>query len=51
VFCPTYRYLILTDEVGAYVNQEIYRLCLQKDGVEILEANVQADHVHIILSI
>ena len=51
VFCPKYRYRILTGDVGAYVTQEIYRLCAQKDGVEVLEANVQADHVHIVLSI
>ena len=26
-------------------------MCRQKDGVEVLEANVQADHVHLVLSI
>ena len=51
VFCPKYRYRILTGEVASYVKQEIYRLCLQKEGVEVLEANVQADHVHVVLSI
>ncbi len=51
VFCPKYRYRVLTGDVGAYVTQGIYHLCLQKDGVEVLEANVQADHVHIVLSI
>ena len=51
VFCPKYRYRILTGDVGAYVRQEIYRLCSQKDGIEVLEANVQADHVHLVLSI
>ena len=51
VFCPKYRYRILTGDVGAYVTQEIYRLCTQKDGIEVLEANVQAEHVHIVLSI
>ena len=51
VFCPKYRYRVLTGEVGEYVKQEIYQLCRQKDGVEVLEANVQADHVHLVLSI
>ncbi len=51
VFCPKYRYRILTGDVATYVRQEIYRLCLQKDGVEVLEANVQADHVHLVMSI
>ena len=37
VFCPKYRYKILQDEVAQYVAQQIYRLCSQKDGVEVLE--------------
>lgn len=51
VFCPKYRYRVLQGEVAGYVKQEVYRLCSQKEGVEVLEANVQADHVHIVLSI
>jgi putative transposase len=51
VFCPKYRYRVLTGEMGEYVKQELYQLCRQKEGVEILEANVQADHVHLVLSI
>ena len=51
VFCPKYRYKILQEEVGNYVTQQIYRLCNQKDGVEVLEVNVQADHVHLVVSI
>jgi len=51
VFCPKYRYKILQAEVRQYVVQQIYRLCDQKEGVEVLEVNVQADHVHIVLSI
>ena len=51
VFCPKYRYRVLQGEVAGYVKQEIYRLCSQKGGVEVLEANVQADHVHVVLSI
>ena len=51
VFCPKYRYQILQEEVAQYVHQHIYQLCGQKDGVEVLEVNVQPDHVHVVLSI
>ena len=51
VFCPKYRYQILRDEVAAYTRQQIYRLCQQKDGVEVLELSVQPDHVHVVVSI
>ena len=51
VFCPKYRYRVLQDEVGEYTKQQIYRLCEQKDGVEVLELNVQPDHVHLVVSI
>lgn len=51
VFCPKYRYRVLSGEVGESTKREIYRLCEQKDKVEVIEANVQADHVHIIVSI
>ena len=37
VFCPKYRYKILQAEVAKYVMQQIYRLCSQKDGVEVVE--------------
>ena len=50
-FCPKYRYRVLTGEIGEYVKQELYQLCREKDGVEVLEANVQADHVHLVMSI
>jgi len=49
VFCPKYRYKILDEVVSKYVYQEIYRLSNQKDGIEILELNVQPDHVHLIV--
>ena len=51
VFCPKYKYRVLKDEVAEYVKQEIYRLCNQKEDVEVLELNVQIDHVHMIASI
>jgi putative transposase len=51
VFCPKYRYRVLRDEVAEYTQQQVYRLCQQKDKVEVLELNVQADHVHMSVSI
>ncbi len=51
IFCPKYRYRVLTGEIGEYVKREIYTLCSHKDDVEVIEANVQADHVHLVLSI
>ena len=51
VFCPKYRLRILKNEVAEYTRQEVYQLCRQKDKVEVLEVNVQADHVHLVVSI
>ena len=49
VFCPKYRHRILVDEVAEYAKQQIYRLLGQKDGVEVMELNVQRDHIHLLL--
>jgi putative transposase len=51
VFCPKYRYKVLKDEIGEYTRQQIYQLSRQKEDVEVLELNVQPDHVHLVLSI
>jgi putative transposase len=51
VFCPKYRYRIFKDEVGEYVKQQIYNLCRQKELVEVLELNIQPDHIHLVVSI
>ena len=51
VFCPKYRYRILKGDIAEYTKQQIYQLCRQKDKVEVLELNVQPDHVHLIVSI
>ena len=51
VFCPKYRYRIFKDEVAEYTKQQIYRLCQQKELVEVLDLNVQPDHVHLVVSI
>ena len=51
MFCPKYRYRIFKDDVAEYVKQQIYVICQRKDKVEVLELNVQADHVHLVVSI
>ena len=51
VFCPKYRFRVLKEEMAEYTRQQIYQLCQQKEGVEVLELNVQPDHVHLVLSI
>ena len=51
VFCPKYRFRILKGEIGEYSRREFYSLVKQKDLVEILELNIQEDHVHAIMSI
>ena len=49
VFCPKYRYRILREEIAEYTKQQIYKLLGQKDGVEVIEMNVQSDHIHILM--
>ena len=49
IFCPKYRYRILKDEIKEYVKKEIIRLLSQKEGVEVIEMNVQAEHIHLVV--
>ena len=51
VFCPKYRHRIFKDEVAEYTRQQIYSLCEQKEQIEVLELNIQTDHVHLVVSI
>ena len=51
VFCPKYRFRIFKDDIARYTRQQIHVLCRQKDRVEVLELNVQEDHIHLVLSI
>src|SRR5215216_4326972 len=51
VFCPKYRYRILQDAVAEYVRQQIYELCRYKEQVEVLELNIQVDHIHLVMSL
>ena len=50
VWCPKYRFRILEGEVGESVNEIIRQLCEWKN-IEILEGNIQINHVHLVLSI
>ena len=51
VFCPKYRYRIFKEDIAAYTHQMIEELCRRKEDVEVLEVNVQPDHVHLVVSI
>jgi putative transposase len=51
VWGTKYRYRIFKDELGEYTKQQIYQLCRQKELVEVLELNIQPDHVHLVVSI
>ena len=51
VFCPKYRYRIMKEAIGEYVRQQVYQLCKQKEEIEVLEMNVQPDHVHLVVSL
>jgi len=50
VWCPKYRFRILQGQVGRSLRDIIRQLCEWK-GIEILEGNVQADHIHLVLSV
>jgi putative transposase len=50
VWCAKYRCRILTGEVGRSARDIIKQLCEWKK-IEVLEGNVQKDHVHLVLSI
>jgi putative transposase len=39
----------LTDEVRKYTAETIAKLVRQKEGLEIIELNVQSDHVHVVM--
>ena len=50
IVCPKYRYRIFKGEIGEYTRQQVYVLCKQKDLVEVMELNVQPDHIHLVMS-
>lgn len=51
VTCPKYCYRIFKGEIAEYSKREMCALAKQKDLVEMLELNVQFDHIHLVLSI
>ncbi len=50
VWVPKYRYRILKDKVGFEVSKTI-RVYTERLGCEIVEMNVQADHVHLLVKV
>ena len=50
VWTPKYRYRVLFGEVKSLVENDMRMLCEWK-GVEIMELNVQIDHIHVVCSI
>jgi len=50
VWTPKYRFRVLFGEVKSLVERDIRMLCEWK-GSEVLELNVQIDHVHLVCSI
>ena len=50
VWCPKYRYRILRGEIGLSVRDIIRQLCEWKK-INILEGNIQIDHIHLVLEI
>ena len=51
VCCPKYRFRIFKDDINEYTKGLIYTFCSQQDLVEVLELNIQKDHIHFVLSI
>ena len=50
VWCPKYRFKILKGAIGTSV-RDIIRELAEWRRIEILEGNVQIDHIHLVLSI
>ena len=50
VWTPKYRFRVLFGEVKQLVEQDIKMLCEWK-GSEVIELNIQVDHVHLVVSI
>jgi putative transposase len=46
-----WKRLVLDGKTEVAVRNELYRLCGQKDQVQVEEINIQSDHVHMILSL
>jgi putative transposase len=50
VWCPKYRFRVMRYDARYYVREVLRELC-RRHRIEILEGNVQPDHIHMVLSI
>jgi len=50
VFCPKYRYRVLTGEVGNRARELIREVC-RSNYVDIVSGSMSPDHVHLLLSV
>jgi putative transposase len=50
VWWPKYRFKILRGDIGRSMRDIIRQLCEWKK-IEILEGNIQVDHIHLVLSV
>ena len=50
VFIPKYRRKVLYGKLRMKIGQMMRELCRQK-GIELLEGNAPADHIHMVLSV
>ena len=50
VWVPKYRYRVLKDRVGFEVSKTI-RVYTERLGCEVVEINIQADHVHLLVKV
>ena len=48
VWTPKYRYRVLIGPIKEFVEETIRTLCIWK-SIEILELNIQSDHIHIVV--
>lgn len=51
VWIPKYRRRILNPDVAAYLSKVFPKLLRQMPGCEIVEQNIQADHIHTVMII
>ena len=50
VFVPKYRYRVLKGDIGKFVYKSIYAHT-ERSGCEVVELNVQPDHVHLLVKV
>lgn len=51
VFCTKYRYRVLNGKIEEFVRNQIYKLVGYKKEANILELNIQEDHVHLVVKL